>query len=127
MANGRCIGMRIRYDLPRFGLLHSRRRSLLDINLPRGDRQLRKCLAPGTSLRRSPAAGPFSPPEDRPPLLQQLEENQVKMMSPTNKVWSREAGALEKRDLWSSLTRGCRGRCPRCGEGNLFRAFLKVD
>src|SRR5437899_10541218 len=42
-------------------------------------------------------------------------------------VWSRETGALEKRDLWSSLKRGFRGRCPRCGEGKLFRAFLKVD
>src|SRR5262249_26266297 len=60
--------------------------------------------------------------------VQQLEESQVmQTMSPTNKVWSREAGAVEKRDLWSSLRRGFRGRCPRCGEGKLFRAFLKVD
>ena len=47
-------------------------------------------------------------------------------MSPTNKAWSREAAAVEKRDLWPSLKRGFRGRCPRCGEGRLFRAFLKV-
>ena len=60
--------------------------------------------------------------------LQQLEESQVmETMSPTSKVWSREAGAVEKRDLWSSLRRGFRCRCPRCGEGKLFRAFLKVD
>jgi len=26
-----------------------------------------------------------------------------------------------------ALKRGLRGRCPRCGEGKLFRAFLKVD
>src|SRR5215813_5274028 len=59
---------------------------------------------------------------------QQLEESQVtEAMSPTNKAWSREAGAVEKRDLWSSLRRGFCGRCPRCGEGKLFRAFLKVD
>ena len=25
------------------------------------------------------------------------------------------------------MKRGFRGRCPRCGEGKLFRAFLKVD
>ena len=25
------------------------------------------------------------------------------------------------------MKRGLRGRCPRCGEGKLFRAFLKVD
>ena len=42
-------------------------------------------------------------------------------------VWSRENGAAEKRDVWTALKRGLRGRCPRCGEGKLFRAFLKVD
>jgi len=42
-------------------------------------------------------------------------------------VWSRETGAAEKRDVWTALKRGLRGRCPRCGEGKLFRAFLKVD
>jgi uncharacterized protein (DUF983 family) len=42
-------------------------------------------------------------------------------------VWTRETGAIEKRDVWTALKRGFRGRCPRCGEGKLFRAFLKVD
>jgi uncharacterized protein (DUF983 family) len=42
-------------------------------------------------------------------------------------VWTRETAALEKRDLWTAVKRGLRGRCPRCGEGKLFRAFLKVD
>ena len=42
-------------------------------------------------------------------------------------VWSRAAGATEKRDVWTAMKRGFRGRCPRCGEGKLFRAFLKVD
>jgi uncharacterized protein (DUF983 family) len=42
-------------------------------------------------------------------------------------VWSRETGAAEKRDVWTALKRGLRGRCPRCGQGKLFRAFLKVD
>jgi uncharacterized protein (DUF983 family) len=51
----------------------------------------------------------------------------METMSPINKIWSREAGAVEKRDLWSSLKRGFCGRCPRCGVGRLFRAFLKVD
>jgi uncharacterized protein (DUF983 family) len=41
-------------------------------------------------------------------------------------VWSRETGAIEKRDVWAAMKRGLRGRCPRCGEGKLFRAFLKV-
>ena len=43
------------------------------------------------------------------------------------KVWTRETGLTEKRDVWTALKRGLRGRCPRCGEGKLFRAFLKVD
>lgn len=31
----------------------------------------------------------------------------------------------EKRDVAKSIKRGLRGRCPHCGEGRLFRAFLK--
>ena len=45
-------------------------------------------------------------------------------------VWtpeSSESKPMEKRDLWTALKRGFRGRCPRCGDGKLFRAFLKVD
>jgi uncharacterized protein (DUF983 family) len=30
------------------------------------------------------------------------------------------------RDTWAAMLRGWRGRCPHCGEGRLFRAFLKV-
>jgi uncharacterized protein (DUF983 family) len=41
-------------------------------------------------------------------------------------VWTRETATGEKRDVWGSIKRGFRGRCPRCGEGKLFRAFLKV-
>lgn len=42
-------------------------------------------------------------------------------------AWTREVATGGKRDLWSAMKRGFRGRCPRCGEGKLFRAFLKVD
>ena len=41
-------------------------------------------------------------------------------------VWSQETALKEKRDIWQALKRGFRGRCPRCGEGKLFRAFLKT-
>jgi uncharacterized protein (DUF983 family) len=51
----------------------------------------------------------------------------MESLSATTKVWTRESGAVEKRDVWTSMKRGFRGRCPRCGEGKLFRAFLKVD
>ena len=50
----------------------------------------------------------------------------VTASTPTS-VWTRESVKGEKRDLWSAMKRGFRGRCPRCGEGKLFRAFLKVD
>jgi len=32
----------------------------------------------------------------------------------------------DSRHTWSALLRGWRGRCPNCGKGRLFRAFLKV-
>jgi uncharacterized protein (DUF983 family) len=32
---------------------------------------------------------------------------------------------LEPRPLWQALARGFVGRCPNCGKGRLFRAFLK--
>ena len=47
-------------------------------------------------------------------------------ISTATKVWTRESGVVEKRDVWTALKRGLRGRCPRCGEGKLFRAFLKT-
>jgi uncharacterized protein (DUF983 family) len=31
------------------------------------------------------------------------------------------------RDVFQAMRRGFRGRCPACGEGRLFRSFLKVD
>jgi uncharacterized protein (DUF983 family) len=43
------------------------------------------------------------------------------------KVWTPEQSPAAKRDTWTAFKRGFRGRCPRCGEGRLFRAFLKVD
>jgi uncharacterized protein (DUF983 family) len=42
-------------------------------------------------------------------------------------TWPPEPAPAAKRDVWTALKRGLRGRCPRCGEGKLFRAFLKVD
>src|SRR5258707_3123477 len=51
----------------------------------------------------------------------------METMSTAPKTWTRESGITEKRDVWTAIKRGFRGRCPRCGEGKLFRAFLKVD
>ncbi|MCA0420344.1 MAG: DUF983 domain-containing protein, partial [Proteobacteria bacterium] len=32
---------------------------------------------------------------------------------------------LDARDWRQAVARGLRGRCPHCGKGRLFRAFLK--
>ena len=31
------------------------------------------------------------------------------------------------RDQWLSVKRGFAGKCPHCGEGRIFRAYLKVS
>jgi len=51
----------------------------------------------------------------------------METVSPAASVWTRETASAEKRDVWTAMKRGFRCRCPRCGEGKLFRAFLKVD
>jgi uncharacterized protein (DUF983 family) len=51
----------------------------------------------------------------------------METVSTATKVWTRDQAIAEKRDVWTAMKRGFRGRCPRCGEGKLFRAFLKVD
>ena len=51
----------------------------------------------------------------------------METVSPATTVWTSEVAAGEKRDVWTAMKRGFRCRCPRCGEGKLFRAFLKVD
>jgi uncharacterized protein (DUF983 family) len=51
----------------------------------------------------------------------------METVSTATRVWTRDQAIAEKRDVWTSMKRGFRGRCPRCGEGKLFRAFLKVD
>lgn len=33
---------------------------------------------------------------------------------------------MQKRELWPAVFRGALGRCPNCGEGKLFRKFLKA-
>jgi uncharacterized protein (DUF983 family) len=51
----------------------------------------------------------------------------MEAMSAPPKIWTRDSARAEKRNVWAAMKRGFRGRCPRCGEGKLFRAFLKVD
>jgi uncharacterized protein (DUF983 family) len=51
----------------------------------------------------------------------------METVSEQPKVWTRDSALGEKRDVSTALKRGFRGRCPRCGQGKLFRAFLKVD
>jgi uncharacterized protein (DUF983 family) len=51
----------------------------------------------------------------------------MESLSAAPKIWTTDSVSAEKRDVWTAMKRGFRGRCPRCGEGRLFRAFLKVD
>jgi uncharacterized protein (DUF983 family) len=51
----------------------------------------------------------------------------METVSTATKVWTSDIAPAAKRDVWTAMKRGWRGRCPRCGEGKLFRAFLKVD
>ena len=46
---------------------------------------------------------------------------------PTGTMEWKNAGEVsgEKRDIVKAMKRGLLGRCPHCGEGKLFRAFLK--
>lgn len=35
--------------------------------------------------------------------------------------------ASPRRDVWPAIANGLRGRCPACGQGRMFRAYLKVN
>ncbi len=49
------------------------------------------------------------------------------MTTDTNaKTWPAALEPAAKRNVWTAMKRGFVGRCPNCGEGKLFRAFLKV-
>lgn len=50
-------------------------------------------------------------------------EGRTTLPEPT---WIAERDAPPKRDVWQAMARGFRCRCPNCGEGRIFRAFLKV-
>lgn len=41
--------------------------------------------------------------------------------------WTNAVDAPPKRDAWTAMMRGLRGRCPCCGEGRLFKSFLKTN
>jgi uncharacterized protein (DUF983 family) len=51
----------------------------------------------------------------------------METVSTATSVWTRDSARAKKRNVWTAMKRGFRSRCPRCGEGKLFRAFLKVD
>lgn len=43
----------------------------------------------------------------------------------TQQVFGGLAAPEQKRDVGEAIKRGVLGRCPRCGEGRLFRAWVK--
>ena len=44
----------------------------------------------------------------------------------TSSTFTNKVEPPPARDVWQAIFRGLRGRCPNCGEGKIFRAFLKV-
>jgi uncharacterized protein (DUF983 family) len=42
-------------------------------------------------------------------------------------TWNREIGVLPQRAVGEAIIRGIRKRCPACGEGHIYRAYLKVN
>lgn len=49
------------------------------------------------------------------------------MKPPTVSTWTQKTASPPERDVWLAMKRGLRCRCPNCGEGKLFRGFLKVN
>jgi len=47
--------------------------------------------------------------------------------TPAISTWTQKTTSPPARDVWLAMKRGFRGRCPHCGEGKLFCAFLKVN
>jgi uncharacterized protein (DUF983 family) len=47
-------------------------------------------------------------------------------MTEARQVWTNQTETPPKRDLKQAMWRGLLGRCPNCGEGKLFRAYLKT-
>ena len=42
------------------------------------------------------------------------------------KTWTSALDPAAKRNVWTAMKRGFMCRCPNCGEGKMFRAFLKT-
>ena len=42
------------------------------------------------------------------------------------KTWTSALDPAAKRNVWTAMKRGFLCRCPNCGEGKMFRAFLKT-
>ncbi len=46
-------------------------------------------------------------------------------MTESETFQAQAASRRPSRDVWTAIKRGWSGRCPHCGEGRLFRSFLK--
>jgi uncharacterized protein (DUF983 family) len=63
------------------------------------------------------SASPISPADISP--------TTTSARTPSVKTWA-PAAALPKRNAGEAIWRGMLGKCPNCGKGRMFRAFLKV-
>src|SRR5690606_8945123 len=53
-------------------------------------------------------------------------EGRMSIMDSERFQATQAAGTQAPVTTWQAVMRGLRGRCPQCGEGKLFRAYLKV-
>lgn len=50
----------------------------------------------------------------------------IESTTPSDVTWAQDEQSRPHRNVWTAMKRGLLCRCPRCGEGKLFRAFLKT-
>ena len=90
-----------------------------------GARRTKPNLGPRTI---SIAATSFNPGSQQPSALPATASGRNHCMQGwfgTRRRQMETASDQERRDTWTAVKRGLRSRCPHCGEGRLFRAFLK--
>lgn len=58
--------------------------------------------------------------------MEVISPDTITSATPAPVTWTAATETPPKRDLVLAMKRGLRGRCPNCGEGKLFKAFLKT-
>ena len=54
-------------------------------------------------------------------------DNDASLIEPIADDMHDKRGVEPSRNVWQAIGKGLRSRCPACGEGRIFRAYLKVN